>query len=155
MTKVQNFEKYCNYIDTSCNGVIQKYKDNEISWAMIEGELSDLTHEIELSKPKDVVSGYKIYKELRELLIKRREVKDENAILKELYDYINADQEFKNRMNTIKNNMEKKIDQLSKREYKPRVRNDLSITNQPTRSFDELMKHFKNTQKIRQKHKWQ
>ena len=58
--------------------VVNNYERNLEIIKQTEGELLDLEHEIELSEPKNARDGYKIYKELRDVRIRRRQAKNEN-----------------------------------------------------------------------------
>ena len=70
--------------------VVTRYESNEAIISQTEDELNDLYHEVELSAPKDMYHGYLIYKEIREVRLKRRAAKEENQLLKEMYDYIKS-----------------------------------------------------------------
>ena len=56
-----------------------------------------------MSSPKNARDGYKLYKELREIRIRRRVAKDENQILKDTYDYFKSQQgqAFKNKIQQL------------------------------------------------------
>ena len=73
--------------------VVNNYERNIEIIKQTEGELLDLEHEIELSEPKNARDGYKIYKELRDVRIRRRQAKNENELLKEMYEYITSQSE--------------------------------------------------------------
>ena len=80
-----------NYISTMMtiyNDVIKIYERNLGIIKQTEDELNDLNHEIELSSPKDMYKGYLLYKDIRELRIKRRTAKEENELLKDMYEYL-------------------------------------------------------------------
>ena len=62
--------------------VVTRYESNEAIISQTEDELNDLYHEVELSAPKDMYHGYLIYKEIREVRLKRRAAKEENQLLK-------------------------------------------------------------------------
>ena len=83
---------YSSTIVTIFQDVIRTYENNIETIKQAEGELTDLEHEIELSNPKNARDGYKIYKELREIRIKRRTAKDENQLLQDMYDYFKSQQ---------------------------------------------------------------
>ena len=65
--------------------------------------LECLEHEIELSNPKNARDGYKIYKEIREVRIRRRQAKNENELLKDLYDLLKeqSSQKIRNKIQQI------------------------------------------------------
>ena len=64
-------------------------RKEELSSALsdIDKELSNFLHVIELTKPKNVVDGYKEYKKLKQVLEKRRIIKDEFAIIQSITGY--------------------------------------------------------------------
>ena len=70
--------------------VVKRYQTNLEIIKQTEDELNDINHEIELSSPKDMYHGYLLYKTLRELRVRRRQAKDENEILSEMYFYITS-----------------------------------------------------------------
>ena len=61
--------------------VVTRYESNEAIISQTEDELNDLYHEVELSAPKDMYHGYLIYKEIREVRLKRRAAIEENELL--------------------------------------------------------------------------
>lgn len=80
---------------------------NELS--NVDCELSNRLHDIELTSNKNACDGYKEYKKIKEVLHKRREIKDElivvNAILEENLKTINS------------NRIQKVVNGLSKRKF--------------------------------------
>ena len=78
---------YSSTIVTIYQDVVKNYEHNMEKIKCIEDELNDLNHEAEFSKPKDMFSGYKIYKQIRDLRIERRRMKEENELLKDMYDF--------------------------------------------------------------------
>lgn len=81
-------ERYSTTIVSIFQEVINNYEKNLDIIKQTEDELNDLNHEIELSAPKDMYKGYLMYKEVRDLRIKRRKAKEENELLKDMYDYL-------------------------------------------------------------------
>lgn len=111
-----------------------------------EEEMNDLNHEIELSSPKNARDGYKSYKELREVRLKRRKAKDENELMEEFYKYLNQNSDFKNKLPQIQGSTRKLSDAQQKRTYIPRRRSDLTISNercQAYKPFEEMISDFK------------
>jgi DNA-binding helix-hairpin-helix protein with protein kinase domain len=138
---------YSSTIVTIFKDVAEKYEENVDIIKQIEGELQDLFHEIELSNAKDMYKGYLLYKEIRELRIKRRQAKDENELLEEMYDFLKeqSSQKFKNKLQQIQGNSAKIAKAQENRTYTPRQRNDLTITDQHCESnkpFEELLSEF-------------
>lgn len=138
---------YSSTIVTIFKDVTEKYEENVETIKQIEGELQDLLHEIELSNAKDMYSGWKLYREIRELRIKRRQAKDENQILEEMYNFLNeqSSQKFKNKLQQIQGNSAKIAKTQENRTYTPRQRNDLTITEKHCESnkpFEEMLAEF-------------
>lgn len=141
---------YSSTIVTIFQDVIKTYENNVEIIKQAEGELTDLEHEIELSNPKNARDGYKIYKEFREVRIRRRTAKDENQILQDMYDYFKSPQgqTFKNKMQQIQGESAKIANKQERRVYVPRQRDDLSITNktcETIKPFEDMLKDFNKT----------
>ena len=81
---------YSNTIIDIFKDVAKRYESNIEIIKQTEDEINDINHEIELSSPKDMYHGYLLYKTLRELRVRRRQAKDENEILSEMYCYITS-----------------------------------------------------------------
>ena len=91
--------------------------------------------------------GYLMYKEVRDLRIKRRKAKEENELLKDMYDYLKGQnaQNFKNKIQQIQGSSVKVREAQEHRTYVPRQRNDLTITNQTStahKPFQEMLDDF-------------
>ena len=139
---------YCSTVVTIYQDVIKNYERNLEVIKEAEDELNDLYHEAELSSPKDMYHGYLIYKAIRETRIRRRTAKEENELLKDMYEYLKspAGQSFKSKMQSIQGNSVKVYEAQSRRTYTPRQRDDLTITNKTcevNRPFEDLMRDFK------------
>ena len=141
---------YSSTIVTIFQDVIKTYENNLELIKNIEDELNDINHEIELSDPKDMYRGYLMYKQIKELRMKRRNAKNENQLLEDMYDFLKSptSQTFKNKIQQIQGNASKIFDSQQKRTYKPRVRNDLTCTDkiaETYKPFEELLKDFNKT----------
>lgn len=141
---------YCSTMIQIASDVVKRYESNEATIRQTEEEINDINHEIELGKDQDLYGGWKLYKQIRDLRIRRRQAKDENQLLKDMYDYVKSQQgqSFKSKMQSIQGNSAKIYDAQSKRTYTPRQRNDLTITDKTcdvNRPFEDLMKEFKQT----------
>lgn len=139
---------YCSTFIQITNDVVKKYESNVEVIKKTEEELTDVYHEIELGKSQDLYGGYKLYKQVKELRMKRRQAKDENDLLKDMYEYIKSQQgqTFKNKIQSIQGSSVKVYDAQSRRTYTPRQRDDLTITNKTcevNRPFEDLMREFK------------
>lgn len=127
--------------------VIKNYERNEDRIRCIEEELNDLNHEIELTPSKNMYSGYLLYKSIRELRIERRRCKEENELMKDMYEYFKGQQgqAFKNKIQSIQSNAAKLREVQEHRTYTPRQRNDLTCTEQTStahKPFQEMLDEF-------------
>ena len=141
---------YCSTIVSIAADVIKNYERNLEIIKESEEELNDLYHEAELSTPKDMYRGYLIYKSIRDVRIRRRAAKDENEILKEMYDYFKspAGQTFKGKIQSIQGSAAKLREKQERRTYTPRQRSDLTCTDHTStayKPFEEMLKEFKQT----------
>lgn len=130
--------------------VVKRYQTNLEIIKQTEDELNDINHEIELSSPKDMYHGYLMYKTLRELRVRRRQAKDENDVLYEMYCYITSQNgiEVKTKMQKLQGHAVDTERKLNNRSYYPRQRSDLTITDVSpvcNKPFEQLMKEFKET----------
>lgn len=130
--------------------VIKNYERNEDRIKCIEEELNDLNHEIELTPSKNMYSGYLLYKSIRELRIERRCCKEENELMKDMYEYFKGQQgqAFKNKIQQIQSNAAKLREVQERRTYTPRQRNDLTCTDQTStahKPFEQMLKDFNKT----------
>lgn len=138
---------YSTTIMSIFQDVINNYERNLEIIKQAEEELMDLEHEIELSAPKDMYKGYLVYKEVRDVRIKRRKAKEENELLKDMYDYLKSQQgqSFKNKIQSIQGASVKLRDAQEHRTYIPRQRSDLTITNHTSvahKPFEEMLSDF-------------
>lgn len=150
--------EYSNSILTIFKDVASRYEANEEIIKTTEAELNDLYHETELSSPKDMYKGYLIYKDIREVRLKRRAAKEENELLKELYEYIKSQcgTETKNSIQKIQGHSVDQLKVINNRTYQPRQRSDLTITDKTCtayKPFEDLLSDFKKTKVTSQKGK--
>lgn len=141
---------YCSTMITIFQDTIKNYEKNLEIIKQTEEELNDLYHEAELSNPKDMYQGYLVYKAIRETRIRRRTAKEENELLKDMYDYLKspAGQSFKSKMQSIQGSAVKLRAAQESRTYQPRQRNDLTITDKhatATKPFEQMLKEFNQT----------
>lgn len=130
--------------------VATRYENNLEIIKQTEEEINDINHEIELSSPKDMYHGYLMYKTLRDLRVRRRQAKDENDILSEMYFYITSQTgvEVKAKMQKLQGHSVDTERKQNNRSYCPRQRSDLTITDATpvcNKPFEQLMKEFKET----------
>lgn len=138
---------FASTIVTIFKDVINKYEDNLEIIKQAEDELNDLYHEVELSNPKDMYKGYLVYKEIREVRIRRRTAKEENELLKDMYDYFMSQngQAFKGKIQSIQGSSVKIRNAQEQRIYQPRQRGDLTITDKhadANKPFEEMLEKF-------------
>lgn len=138
---------YSSSIVTIYQNVIQNYERNVEIIKQTEDELNDLYHEAELSSPKDMYKGYLVYKAIRDTRIRRRTAKEENELLSDMYDYLKspAGQSFKTKIQSIQGSSVKIRAFQESRTYKPRQRNDLTITDKHStanKPFEEMLAEF-------------
>lgn len=147
MANTNIVNQYGSTIITIFTDVVKKYESNLEVIEQTDGELQDLYHEIELSNPKDMYHGYLMYKAIRDLRMRRRQAKNENEILRDMYDYVKSPngQSVKGKMQSIQGNSVKVYDAQQRRTYTPRQRTDLSITDKTcevNKPFEDLLKDF-------------
>lgn len=141
---------YSSSIVTMFKEVAKTYEMNLDIIKQTEEELNDLYHECELAEPKDMYRGYLLYKEIREARIRRRTAKEENELLKDMYDYFQSQQgqAFKNRIQSIQGASAKVRATQEARTYTPRQRNDLTCTDKHStanKPFEDLLAEFNQT----------
>ena len=132
---------------TIYQSVVKDYERNMEEIRRIEEELNDLNHEIELSCPKDMYKGYLLYKQIRDLRIERRRCKEENELLKDMYEYFKGQQgqAFKSKIQQIQGNAAKLREVQERRTYTPRQRNDLTCTEETStahKPFEQMLDEF-------------
>lgn len=141
---------YCSTVVTIFHDVKKNYENNLEIIKQTEDELNDLYHECELADPKDMYQGWKIYRAIRDTRIRRRAAKEENEVLKDMYEYLNsqAGQTFKNKVQSIQGNAAKIRTTQESRTYQPRQRDDLTITDKHStahKPFEQMLKEFNQT----------
>lgn len=139
---------YCSSYIQIANDVVRRYESNEDIIKRTEGELTDIEHEIELGDPKDLYGGWKLYKQIKDLRMQRRQAKNENELLRDMYEYMKSQpgQTFKSKIQSIQSNSAKIYDAQNRRIYIPRQRSDLTITERTcdaNKSFEDMLDDFK------------
>ncbi|MFW5437096.1 hypothetical protein [Paenibacillus apiarius] len=89
-----------------------------------ENEYLDLTHALEFMEfgPEE---GFQLAQQLQENRRKRRQAKEENELIKPLYELITRQKTLMAEMGKIKAKAQQTIQTQSKRIYTPRVRTDM------------------------------
>ena len=153
-------EQYSTTILHVFDAVVKRYENNEDIIKQSEGEIQDLLHEIELGSDRDMYKGYLLYKEIRNVRRRRREAKDTNRLLQDMYDFFLNQQglAFKKKIQQLQGNSVKTYEAQNRRTYTPRQRNDLTITNahnETPKDFEEMVAEFNRKNRItREKGKW-
>lgn len=112
----------------------RRFEENERMVGYYDKELTDLNHLIELA-PFNAKEGYKLIKLVKANRLNRRKCKDENIMLKPLYDFLtynNANQ--LKAIGGVNKDTKKAIEIAANQEYHPRT----SII--PTESFPKRVK---------------
>jgi hypothetical protein len=108
--------------------VVSKYESNFVEIGRLDNETQDLLHEIELSPAKDMYKGYKLYRELKIARERRRQLKDENLQLEEMYGYCKNPNNVCDTLNKMRDKAKAKMEHQAARRYVAKVRTDLSIS---------------------------
>ena len=141
---------YSSSIVTMFKEVVKTYEMNLDIIKQAEEELNDLYHECELASPKDMYRGYLLYAAIRDTRIRRRNAKEENEMLKDMYEFFQSQQgqAFKSKIQSIQGASVKIRATQEARTYTPRQRNDLTCTNQHStanKPFEDMLKDFNQT----------
>lgn len=100
------------------------YEQNESNILYYENEYLDLAHGLEFVE-FDVEDGYEFAKQLKENRQKRRQAKEENEILRPLYEILTRHKSLLPEMDKIKGKVQQTIQTQSSRIYTPRARTDM------------------------------
>lgn len=93
---------------------------------MVEQEIQDLLHEIELTR-FDIQRGYKLSKALQEARQRRRTLKEKMEILRTLKEFTDSNKQLKISLYKALNAMQRTEDHQGQRMYTPRVRTDITL----------------------------
>lgn len=141
---------YSTSIITIIQKVIKDYEFNIAEIKRIEDALNDLNHEIELSPPKDMYKGWQMYSGIRELRVRRRQLKEEVEFMRDMYEYFKGQQgqNFKTKLQQLQGASVKLREVQKNRTYKPRQRTDLTIeghhSDEP-KTFEQMIAEFNKT----------
>lgn len=138
--------EYLKNLINSFDGVKNTYESNEKKLDEIEKEIKDIEHELELAS-LNAVEMVVLTSDLKKLLIKRREVIDENRLLRPIYEQINKHSNFRSALNYAEMNLRKEKKEIENRYYVPRVRENLKCG----KNFQEEKNRLKekiNSQKV-------
>lgn len=101
-------------------GMVARFNDNKLRIFQIEEELNDLEHYMEIGKFKNVPEGYKLYRKLAELRRERRACKNENELLKPVYEHFYAT-EVLNKLTAVQGECSKVKSTIDARTYTVRT----------------------------------
>lgn len=93
---------------------------------VLDFKQQDILHELENGK-FNACKGYQYAKELKEIRNERRELKNQNLLLKPLYDYLNTSAPFKAGLRKVMSEIDKTENKMSN-EYVPRVDKNEKLT---------------------------
>ena len=107
-------DKFSNCYDT-IREAEKRLQDLYNELTTVDNQFLDIIHEIELNKSKDLYGGWRIYNKIKNNRRKRRDIKDEILILKDIVEKVpNLDM-------LSRDNIEKRINGLATRKYKVRA----------------------------------
>lgn len=150
--EAMDIENSLKLIISMFDSTVNTYENNCKTIRNCDLKQNDVAHKRELSKRMTVAAICKLHKEERENLIVRRKAKDENELLKELYDYCIANKHIKKEFSKMLSNYNNKKAKQSKRIYTPRISpNEETTVNAKTKpNLDKMIKEYKRQYKERQ-----
>lgn len=101
------------------------FEKNDRRIEQLDKESGDLMHAIELLE-YDEEQGIRYIEEIKENRRSRRRCKDQNLVLKPLYDYIKAHPKILQELRLCEKESEKLCQVLADRKYYPRIRMELA-----------------------------
>ena len=75
-------KEFCSNV----RGMLGRYESNKERLSKLEQEMQDLLHYVEMSKNKNALDGFKLYKRLCDVRRERRSIKNEIDLLQPVYD---------------------------------------------------------------------
>lgn len=138
---------YSSTMITIMQSVVKDYERNLEIIKQAEEELADLNHEAELGEARDMYKGWQLYRSIREVRIRRRAAKEENELLKEMYEFFKSQtgQSFKTKIQQIQGGAAKLREIQEHRVYTPKQRSDLTCTEQTStahKPFEQMLAEF-------------
>jgi len=113
-----------NDIATQMEMTVELYEKDEERLSEVNGLLQDVLHEIEESS-YDVVTGFNVYKEIRELRKERRMLKNELRTLKPLYETLSKVPSISNEIRKAQGKSTIEESKMDNYKYEPRVRKEV------------------------------
>lgn len=108
-----------DFLDFARN-VLSRYEGNLSRISELESAQQDILHKIELSDKMNACHGYDMYQKLFEIRSERRDCKDENDLLKPLYQYF-ADKMVINKLAQLQGNCRTAKQIICNRSYTART----------------------------------
>ena len=112
-------EKMSHAIYNNINDIIRAFRSNEEKLQQYHNELLDLEHIIEF-QDANIVSGYKLYKQLQTLRRKRRILKNEQQSIEPLYNFLIKYKSFYELIPNIQSSCAKQNNNIKSKVYSPR-----------------------------------
>lgn len=78
----ETIKNFCTLI----RAMLSKYQSNKEQYELLEQEMQDILHYVEMGSDKNANIGYKLYKRLAEIRRQRRVCKNEMDLLQPIYD---------------------------------------------------------------------
>lgn len=117
MTPIEAAEEILRCIDF----ILTQYPANQDEICEYDKQTQDLLHKLEFTN-FTIGPGYKLARQLQDIRRKRRELKDENELMKGLFDFLSegSSSAFKNGLIKSVQTSKRRKSQLEERKYKPR-----------------------------------
>lgn len=119
-------EKVVDRLISIFASVPEIYEENDREVERRDYEHSDLTHVVELTSFGGV-QGFKLAKQIQENRQKRREAKDQNFIMRPLYEFIKRNPSLLTQLQKVHADTVKQIKANRERRYHPRSDNEIVL----------------------------
>jgi hypothetical protein len=123
-TLFDDIDQLANILRTIINETPKLYEHNKQSIELLEKEIMDIEHVIELTT-FNASKGFFLAKDIQKARIKRRELKDKNEMLQPIVDVVTRMRTFQNDLNKAVGEIRRIKNRHLNRQYKMRVREDL------------------------------
>lgn len=127
MTELTEAKSLAEYVESIRKAIVEvpaKYEENLRKIDELEKEGNDLLHALELLDIDETIAA-EYAADMRRNRLERRRCKDENLILKPLYDFIKQHPKLSGEVRICQQDTKKACGILKARTYHPRVRVDL------------------------------
>lgn len=131
------------------------FENNNNTISEADKYTNDYLHSLEFTNIKDVETVFLENCELKEQRKKRREAKDENLLLQELYTFVVNNEIIKSTFSQMLSNYNKKSNGLDTRKYATRTDKFTEIEKEEHNDdFKKQLNDFKIKMKAKKKHKY-